>query len=188
MKNLAIFGSGRGSNAKNICDYFSNKSRVNVSCIVTNKKDAYIITHAKKYDIPVIHTTMQKMNEFDQFKKALDKYNVDFIVLAGFLLKIPSKIINLYSKKIINIHPSLLPKYGGKGMYGKNIHQSIIKNKEKESGITIHFVNKNYDEGEIILQKKCFLSSSETVLSLEQKIHDLEFRYFPKTIERLILK
>ena len=188
MKNLAIFGSGGGSNAKNICDYFRNSSRVRVSCIVTNKKDAHIITHAKKYDIPVIHTTMQKMSEFDQFKKTLDKYNVDFIVLAGFLLKIPSKIINSYSKKIINIHPSLLPKYGGKGMYGKNIHRSIIKNKEKESGITIHFVNKNYDEGEIILQKKCFLSSSETVLSLEKKIHDLEFRYFPKTIERLILK
>ena len=188
MKNLAVFGSGKGSNAKNICDYFSNNSRVKVSCIVTNKKDAYIINHAKKYDVPVVHTTMQKMNEFDQLKKTLDKYNVDFIVLAGFLLKIPSKIINSYSKKIINIHPSLLPKYGGKGMYGKNIHQSIIKNKEKESGITIHFVNQNYDEGEIILQKKCFLSSNETVLSLEQKIHDLEFRYFPKTIERLILK
>ena len=188
MKNLAVFGSGNGSNAKNICDYFSNNSRVNVSCIVTNKKDAYIITHAKKYDVPVVYTTMQKMNEFDQFKKTLDKYNIDFIVLAGFLLKIPSKIINSYSKKIINIHPSLLPKYGGKGMYGKNIHRSVIKNKEKESGITIHFVNQNYDEGEIILQKKCFLSSNETVISLEQKIRRLESEYFPKIIEKLILK
>lgn len=187
MINLAVFGSGKGSNAENICYYFSKSSKINVVCICTNKKEAYIVTRAKKYNLPVIYTTKKELREFNRLKKTLEKYNVDYIVLAGFLLKIPSKMINLYSKKIINIHPSLLPKYGGKGMYGKNIHKSIIKNKEKESGITIHFVNQNYDEGEIILQKKCVLSNKETISSLEQKIHTLEFEYLPKTIEKLIL-
>jgi phosphoribosylglycinamide formyltransferase-1 len=113
---------------------------------------------------------------------------VDFIVLAGFLLKVPKKIINLYSDKIVNIHPSLLPKFGGKGMFGENVHQSVIESGEKESGITIHYVNNNYDEGGVILQEKCSVSEDETTESLSEKIQKLEHEFFPKTIEKIILK
>ncbi len=187
MINLAVFGSGQGSNAENLCAYFSKSSKINIVCVCTNKKTAYIVTRIKKFNLPIIYITKKILTEFDSLKKTLKKYDVDYIILAGFLLKIPYKMINLYSNKIINIHPSLLPKYGGKGMYGKNIHKAVIKNKEKESGITIHFVNQNYDEGEVIFQKKCQLSSKETVSSLEQKIHRLEFNYLPKKIEELVL-
>lgn len=188
MKRLAIFGSKSGSNAENICKYFAASKHIKVVCVCTNNKGAFIVSRAKKLNIPVVFTSKNDLFDFKQLHKTLKKYNVDYIVLAGFLLKIPSKMIACYPKKIINIHPSLLPKYGGKGMYGANVHRSVLENKETESGITIHFVNKNYDEGEVILQKKCSISSVETVESLEQKIHTLEFLYFPKTIKKILLQ
>ena len=187
MKKLAIFGSGKGSNAKNICTYFAKSLSVKIVFICTNNKDAFIVTLAKKLTIPIVYTTKNNLADFSDLHKSLKYYNVDYIILAGFLLKIPFIMTDYYPKKIINIHPSLLPKYGGKGMYGKNVHRTILKNKETESGITIHFVNQNYDKGEIILQKKCLISFGETVDSLEKKIHALEFEYFPKTIEKILL-
>ena len=188
MKKLAIFGSESGSNAENICNYFTNSTNVEVVFICTNNKTAFIVKRAKKLKIPIVFTTKDDLTNFTDLQKILQKHMVDYIVLAGFLLKIPSKMVDSYPNRIINIHPSLLPKYGGKGMYGDNVHMAVLKNKEVKSGITIHFVNKNYDEGEVILQKKCAISVLESVESLKKKIRALEFEYFPKTIEKLLLQ
>ena len=188
MKRLAIFGSGTGGNAENICNYFTSSSDIEVVCICTNNKTAFIVTRAEKLNIPIIYTTKHDLANFSKLHKALQDYSVDYIVLAGFLLKVPFKMVDSYPKRIINIHPSLLPKYGGKGMYGDNVHVAVLENKEVESGITIHFVNKNYDEGEVILQKKCAVSVREDVGGLKKKIRALEFEYFPKTIEKLLLQ
>ena len=188
MKKIAIFGSGAGSNAENICKYFFESKDVKIVFICTNNKKAFIIKRAKKLNIPVVYTKKSELEDFTKIKKKLKFFNVDFIILAGFLLKIPLKMIISYNKKIINIHPSLLPKYGGKGMYGENVHKAVLKNKEVESGITIHFVDQNYDEGEVLLQKKCVVSKNETVDSLKKKIRVLELKYFPPTIKKIIFK
>ena len=188
MKKLAIFGSGAGSNAENICVYFNNSSDIKVVMMCTNRKDAFIIERAKKLKIPMVFTSKTELENFDDLAKILAKYKVDYIILAGFLLKIPSKMIEQYPNKIINIHPALLPKYGGKGMYGENIYKAVLENKETESGISVHFVNQNYDEGEVILQKKCNVSKTDTIDSLEKKIRALEFEYFPKVIKKILLK
>ena len=188
MKKLAIFGSGAGSNAENICNYFVGSTDVEVVFICTNNKNAFIVSRAEKLKIPIVYATKDDLINFSDLHKTLQYYNVDYIILAGFLLKLPFKIVNSYPKKIINIHPSLLPKYGGKGMYGINVHKAVLENNESESGITIHFVNQNYDEGEIILQKTCAISASETAESLEKRIHALELNFFPETIEKIVLK
>ena len=188
MKKLAIFGSGAGSNAENICRYFSNSNCVKIAFICTNNKNAFIVSRAKKLEIPIVYTTKNTLNNFTKLRKKLNDYAIDYIVLAGFLLKVPSEMVNSYPHKIINLHPSLLPKYGGRGMYGANVHRAVIKNKERESGITIHFVNELYDEGEVIFQKKLDLSVNETVKSLEKKIRILELEYFPKIIEKTLLR
>ena len=185
-KKLAIFASGSGSNAENICNYFSASSDVEVVLICTNKKDAYIVERANKLNIPVCIFTKHEVNSFVNLHKKLQNIGVDVVILAGFLLKIPAIMIENYPNRIINIHPSLLPKYGGKGMYGSNIHKAVIENKETESGISIHFVNKNYDEGKIILQKKCVVHNNETVETLIEKIQKLEYNYYPVTINKIL--
>jgi len=185
-KKLAIFASGSGSNAENICNYFSASSDVEVVLICTNKKDAYIVERANKLNIPVCIFTKHEVNSFVNLHKKLQNIGVDVVILAGFLLKIPTIMIENYPNRIINIHPSLLPKYGGKGMYGSNIHKAVIENKETESGISIHFVNKNYDEGKIILQKKCVVHNNETVETLIEKIQKLEYNYYPVTINKIL--
>ena len=188
MKRLVVFGSGSGSNAENIYNYFKGSLEVSVVLICSNKKDAYIVTRAKKLNIPIIFTSKNNLENFDKLYLSLKKHKIDYIILAGFLLKIPFKMIIKFHNKIINIHPSLLPRYGGRGMYGDNIHKAVLKNKEYESGITIHLVNHNYDEGEIILQKKCCISRKESLNSLRRKIKNLEFEYYPKTLKKLILQ
>ena len=187
-KKLAIFGSGSGSNAENICNYFANSSDIEVILICTNKRDAFIVNRANKLNIPVYIFTKYELNNFTDLHKKLQSIDVDLVILAGFLLKLPTIMVDSYPNRIINIHPSLLPKYGGKGMYGSNIHKAVIENKETESGISIHFVNQNYDEGEIILQEKCVISTNETVETLIQKIHKLEHTYFPGAIEKTLKK
>jgi len=187
VKKIAIFGSGSGSNAENICNYFSVSDDIKVVVMCTNRKSAFIVKRAQKRNIPIIYTTKTDLENFINIHQAMKNYDVDYIVLAGFLLKIPAKMVEYYPNRIINIHPALLPKYGGKGMYGANVHKAVLANNEKESGITIHFVNQKYDEGKIILQKCCVVSKNDTIESLENKIHDLEFKYFPKTIEQIIL-
>lgn len=188
MKRLVIFGSGSGSNAENICVYFKNSSSVKIAAIYTNNKNAFIVQRAKKLHIPLVLITKTDLNEFSGLQKTLLEYQADYLILAGFLLKIPSKITAFYSKKIINIHPSLLPKYGGRGMYGDNVHKAVLKSGDTETGITIHFVNENYDEGEIITQKKCLVCANETVSSLKEKIRTLELEHFPRSIEKIILR
>ena len=186
QKKLAIFASGSGSNAENICNYFANSSDIEVVLMCTNKRDAYIVKRAEKLDIPVIFISKSELNNFDDLHKKLQSAKVDIIILAGFLLKLPPIMIEYYPNRILNIHPSLLPKYGGKGMHGNKVHKAVLENKETESGISIHFVNQNYDEGEVILQEKCVISEDETLETLTEKIHQLEHNYFPIAIEKTL--
>jgi phosphoribosylglycinamide formyltransferase-1 len=185
-KKLAIFASGSGSNAQNICNYFTNHPDVEVVLICTNKLNSFVVKRAKKLNIPVTFITKTELNNFDNLHKKLQKNKVNFIILAGFLLKLPTVMVKKYPNRILNIHPSLLPKYGGKGMYGNNVHKAVLENKETESGISIHFVNQNYDEGKLLLQEKCSVSTNETLETLTAKIHQLEQNYFPLTIEKAL--
>tara|TARA_B100000953_G_scaffold10784_1_gene9600 strand:- start:333 stop:908 length:576 start_codon:yes stop_codon:yes gene_type:complete len=185
-KNIAIFASGNGSNTENICNFFQNSSDITVVLICSNNKDAYVVKIAKKLQIPLFLFTKQGLENFFKLEKVLTENRVDFIILAGFLLKIPKKMLENYPNKIINIHPALLPKYGGKGMYGNNVHKAVLEKKETESGITIHFVNSKYDDGEIVFQTKCKVENNDSVGSLGRKIRKLEQEFFPKTIEGVI--
>ena len=185
-KNLAIFASGNGSNAENICCFFQNSSDINVVLICSNNKDAYVVKIAKQLDLPLFLFTKQGLENFFKLDNVLKKNRIDFIILAGFLLKIPKKLLENYPNKVINIHPALLPKYGGKGMYGNNVHKAVLEKKEIESGITIHFVNSKYDDGEIIFQTKCNVEKNDSVESLGKKIQKLEREFFPKKIEWVI--
>ena len=188
QKKLAIFASGSGSNAENICNYFAVSSDIDIVLICTNNRDAFVVKRANKLNIPVYIFTKYELNNFFDLHKKLQSIDVDVVILAGFLLKLPTIMIDSYLNRIINIHPSLLPKYGGRGMYGENIHRNVIANKEKESGVSVHFVNNNYDEGVIIQQEKCLLCENETVSSLTEKIHFLEHKYFPSIIKKIITK
>lgn len=187
-KHIAVFASGAGSNAQKIIDHFKSAERgIKVVLIVSNNPDAGILKIAEKENIPSLLIERKKFNE-DGYVDELKKYEIDLIVLAGFLLKVPTVLINAYQNKIINIHPALLPKYGGKGMYGSNVHEAVINSKENESGITIHFVDEIYDHGNIIFQTKCNIDESDTQETLANKIHALEHRYYPEVIENLLNK
>ena len=185
-KKLAIFASGSGSNTENVCNYFANHADIEVVFICTNKRDAFIVKRAEKLNIPVIFITKTELNSFVDLHEKLKNDKVDVIILAGFLLKLPTIMVEKYPNRILNIHPSLLPKYGGRGMYGDNVHKAVLENKEIESGISIHFVNQKYDEGELILQEKCSISENETLETLAAKIHQLEKKYLPLTIEKVL--
>ena len=156
--------------------------------VLTNKSNAFVIERAKKLNIPCIVFSSKELKGTSKILDLLKDYQIDFIVLAGFLLQIPMNLIENYPNKIINIHPALLPKYGGKGMYGDYVHQAVKEAKEKETGITIHFVNEHYDEGQIIFQKKISVSENDTSDSIAEKVHALEYEYFPKIIEEVIGK
>lgn len=180
-----IFASGSGTNAENIIKYFANKECATVVAIFTNNFNAKVIERASDMEISVEIFSKNELFEGNVLEK-INAIDPDLIILAGFLLKFPPSIIEKYPNKIINIHPALLPKYGGKGMYGMNVHRAIVENKEPETGITIHFVNENYDEGNIIFQKSVSLSITENPESVAAKVHELEQRYFPEIIEKLI--
>ncbi len=183
-KNIAIFLSGAGSNALNILSYFKNSELVNCVVVVTNNL-AWTIDKSTYPGVDILYLNTKKdLNE--TLIPALQKYPIDFIVLAGFLWKIPETFVQHYPHKIINLHPSLLPKYGGKGMYGLHVHKAVIDNKEKESGITIHYVNEHYDEGAIVFQEKVKIEPQETPQSLQNKIRQLEHQFLPATIERIL--
>ena len=185
MKKIVVFASGSGTNAENIIQYFTQKESGTVLAVFTNNKNAGVIEKAKKYGVPTQIFSKEDLNE-GKVLQNINSIGADWIILAGFLLKFPENIIKAFPDKIINIHPALLPKYGGKGMYGMNIHRAIVQNKEKETGITIHFVNENYDEGAIIFQKAVALNPDETAESVAVKIHELEQEYFPQVIESLL--
>jgi phosphoribosylglycinamide formyltransferase-1 len=186
---IAILASGAGSNAKNlILDSRKDSNKVyKVELVITNNKDAGVINICRQLGVSCFLWKKDSFLSPDFLISSLKNNSIDYIILAGFLLKISDKIIENFPKKIINIHPSLLPKYGGNGMYGNKVHQAVLDNKEKESGITIHFVNEHYDEGEIISQKKISLNELDTIYSLKEKINSLEHEEFSKTL-RLIFK
>ena len=186
MKRIVVFASGSGSNAENIINFFNHTKTAKVTKVLCNNEHAKVFERCKRLEVECL---LVKKNEFITSDKVLNilKTEADFIVLAGFLLKVPQNIIDAFPDKIINIHPALLPKYGGKGMYGMHVHKAVKDNNESETGITIHYVNENYDEGAIIFQAKTLLNKEDTPDRIAEKIHVLEQRYFPKVIEEVIL-
>lgn len=188
MKKIAIFASGSGSNAENIIQYFAQKPQFCVKSVFCNVPDAYVLERAKKYRIPTFVFNREEFRNPDKVFRQLQEQEIDFIVLAGFLWLMPSFITAAWPNKIVNIHPALLPAYGGKGMYGHHVHEAVIAAGEKESGITIHYVNDHYDQGAIIFQAKCPVLPTDTPDDLAARIHELEYRYFPQIIAETILK
>ncbi|SHF79006.1 formyltetrahydrofolate-dependent phosphoribosylglycinamide formyltransferase [Flavobacterium fluvii] len=185
MKKIVIFASGSGTNAENIIKHFKSTSIGTVVSVFTNNPKAYVIERAKNFQVPTEIFSREELNS-DKILQKLIAIQPDLIVLAGFLLKFPENIIAQYPDKIINVHPALLPKYGGKGMYGMNVHKAIVENKEKETGISIHYVNENYDEGNIIFQKKVTVLITDTPEVVAEKIHELEQKYFPSIVEEVL--
>lgn len=186
MTNIAIFVSGNGTNCENIIRYFKDNKNINVCLVISNRPDAYALVRAAKYDVPCKVLSKQEINDSDVIIPLLESFKINFIVLAGFMLIIPQFITEKYDCKIVNIHPSLLPKFGGKGMYGHHVHEAVKAAGEKETGITIHYVSHVCDGGEIIAQFKTAVSPEDTPETIEAKVHVLEQQYFPETIERLI--
>lgn len=186
MNKIAIFASGSGSNAENIAHYFKGNPNVEIVAILTNNADAFVLNRAKELNIESLVFSKSDFMKTDKIIDFLDEKKVDFIVLAGFLLLLPSNFVRKFSGRIVNIHPALLPKYGGKGMYGMNVHKAVIENGESESGITIHLVNENYDEGKIVFQAKCELQKDDSPECVAEKVHQLEHEHFPRIIEQLL--
>jgi phosphoribosylglycinamide formyltransferase-1 len=187
MKNIAIFASGSGTNAENIITYFSTRNSAKVALVLSNRRDAFVLERATRLNVPSYFFDRNGFYETGSVLSCLVSHKTDLIVLAGFLWLVPENILKQFNRKIVNIHPALLPGYGGKGMYGDHVHNAVIKNGEKESGITIHFVNESYDEGDIIFQARCKVDPSDTPYTLARKIHLLEYQHYPRIIEELII-
>ena len=185
MKNIAIFASGSGTNAENIINHFNSGNLAKVVLVLTENKNAYVLERVQRYDVSSFYFPLEDLKN-GKILNLLKEYCVDFIVLAGFLKLFPQSIIEEFPNSIVNIHPALLPKFGGKGMYGNRVHQAVIEAGEKESGITIHNVNSNYDDGDIIFQAKCPIMKDDTPETLAQRIHSLEYKYYPQVIESLL--
>lgn len=186
MKNIAIFASGSGTNAENIVRYFSKSETINVVVVLSNNRNAGVHARVNKWGVPSFTFSGE---EFADGKAVLDKlaeYDTDLIVLAGFMNKISGSLLDAYPDKIINIHPALLPKYGGKGMYGRHVHEAVVAAGEQETGITIHYINEHYDEGTVIFQAKCLVMPSDTPEMVAAKVHVLEYIHYPKVIENLL--
>jgi len=188
MHHLAIFASGTGSNATKIVDYFKNHQEIKVSLIVSNKTNAPVLEMAKANNIPTLVINRDRFYNTEDILKKIHIYRVDFIVLAGFLLLVPKYLIRNFPNRIVNIHPALLPKYGGKGMYGMNVHKAVKAANEKESGITIHLVNEKYDEGKILFQESCEIIPSDSPEMIAQKVLQLEHQHYSKVIENILTK
>jgi formyltetrahydrofolate-dependent phosphoribosylglycinamide formyltransferase len=188
VTHIAIFASGAGSNAQQIINRFANHPAIKVALIVCNKPGAGVLNIASSHSIPSVIIEKDRFFKSDAYIPELQKHHIDFIVLAGFLWKVPAALIAAYPQKIINIHPALLPNYGGKGMYGHFVHEAVIANKEKQSGITIHYVDEQYDHGQTIMQATCEVTGGDTPETLAQKIHELEHRHFPEVVAQLLQK
>lgn len=188
LPNIAMFASGAGSNARKILEYGSKTNAYNVSVIISNKQDAGVLKIAEEYSVPTLIIEKEQFFRGDGYLPKIKAFNVDLIVLAGFLWKIPAHLIEAFPKKIINIHPALLPKFGGKGMYGMQVHKAVIEAGEKQSGITIHYVDEHYDNGDTIFQATCEITPDDTPDSLAQKIHQLEHQHFPVIIQKIANK
>lgn len=186
MKRIAIFASGSGSNAENIAHYFSGSNDVEISLIVTNNPQAGVIQRARKLHIPVVVFDRKTFYESERILELLLNQGIDLIVLAGFMMLIPASLVAAFPSRMVNIHPALLPKYGGKGMYGHFVHEAVVAAGETESGITIHFVNEFYDEGNVIAQFPCTLSTGDTPEDVATKVQKLEHEHFPKIVEEVL--
>lgn len=185
-KKIVIFASGNGTNAVNIYHYFRDRDDIEVSHIVSNNKKSKVLRRAHDLGIKCIHFEKEDLYDSQNLIEVLKDINPSVIAFAGFLLKVPESFIKAFPDRIVNIHPSLLPKYGGEGMYGDRVFKKILKDKEKESGITIHYVNADYDAGEVIAQFKIELEENEDLNSLQEKIHGLEYEHYPKVLEKLL--
>ncbi|HLN55484.1 MAG TPA: phosphoribosylglycinamide formyltransferase [Bacteroidales bacterium] len=186
MRNIAIFASGSGTNAENIIKHFSNNENAQVRLVLSNKRHAMVLKRAEALNVD---TCFFEYDDFYRSGRVLDRlesYNTDFIVLAGFLWLVPENILDRYPRRIVNIHPALLPLYGGKGMYGDAVHKAVIAGGAKESGITIHYVNKHYDSGDILFQAHCSVEPGDTPETLASRIHALEYMHYPRVIEDLV--
>jgi phosphoribosylglycinamide formyltransferase-1 len=188
MRNIAIFASGNGTNAENIIKYFSNRNTAKVCLVLSNKRQAQVLKRAEDNGIRTVFFEHKEFYVTGKVLRYLTLYKIDFIVLAGFLWLVPENIIEQYPGRIVNIHPALLPAYGGKGMYGEAVHKAVIENRDANSGITIHYVNKLYDKGDVIFQMKVAVEPSDSPVSLADKVHALEYLHYPKVIEDLVDK
>ncbi len=186
MPRLAIFASGNGSNAQRIIEYFNKYPAITIDLVLSNNANAYVLSRAVNLGVPSAVFNRHTFYETNQIPEMLKANKIDVVILAGFMWLIPLNILSAYPGKIINIHPALLPKYGGKGMYGMKVHVAVIAANEPESGITIHYVDENYDEGKIIFQAKCPISAHDTPETLAEKVHQLEYRYYPEVIAKIV--
>jgi len=186
MKRVVIFASGSGSNAENLIKFFHNSDNASVVQVLTNNPHAKVLDRCKRLKVSALSFNRIAFTQTEDVLNILKSSNPDLIVLAGFLWKFPENILKNFPNKVINIHPALLPKFGGKGMYGMNVHKAVVENKETETGITIHYVNENYDEGAIIFQVKCKVEASDSAEDVATKIHKLEMEHFPKVIDQLL--
>jgi len=186
MKKIAIFASGNGTNAQRIIEYFANNPEIKVELVLSNNPDAYVLTRIKPFNIPSVVFTKDEFYHTTKIVDILRERNISFIVLAGFMWLIPGNLLSEYSDRIVNIHPALLPGFGGKGMYGMRVHEAVIGSKQAKSGITIHLVNEKYDDGTIIFREECTVEPSDTPETLASKIHALEHEYYPVIIEALL--
>ncbi|MCB0519303.1 MAG: phosphoribosylglycinamide formyltransferase [Lewinellaceae bacterium] len=186
MKHIAIFASGTGSNAKKIIGHFKHRRDISVSLLVSNKANAPVLETARENGIPTLIIDRRNFYHSEDILKIFNQYSIDFVVLAGFLWLVPTYLVRAFEGRIVNIHPALLPKYGGQGMYGMHVHEAVFKNKETETGITIHYVNEHYDEGAIIFQARCPVAPDDTPQTIAKKVLELEHRHFPQIIETLL--
>jgi len=186
MKNIAIMASGAGSNAQKIIEYFSNREDISVQLIISNKKDAKVLTLASKAGISTLVISKESFYHSTDLLLELEKHQISFVVLAGFLWLIPLYLIQKYPERMVNIHPSLLPKYGGKGMYGHFVHEAVYEARELYSGITIHYVNEKYDEGSVVFQEQCEISASDLPSDIAKKVQFLEHTFYPVVIDQLV--
>jgi phosphoribosylglycinamide formyltransferase-1 len=184
MTNIAIFASGSGSNAENLIRYFTNHPRVRINLVLSNSPTAFVLERAKKLHIPSSVFSKTDFYGSDTVLQQLQEYRIDRLVLAGFLWLIPRNILAAFPQRIINIHPALLPKYGGQGMYGMHVHRAVVADAETETGITIHGVDAEYDRGEVIFQARCAVQSGDTPETVAAKVHELEYKYFPEIVEK----
>ncbi len=186
VKKIALFASGSGSNVENIANYFKNNANVSIELVLSNKANAYVLERAKNLNLKSLVFNRADFYENETVVNTLKNLDIDLVVLAGFLWLVPENLVKAFPNKIINIHPALLPKYGGKGMYGGKVHQAVVANNETVSGITIHYVNEKYDEGAVIFQGECIVGPEDTADDVAQKVHTLEYTHFPEVIEQLL--
>jgi phosphoribosylglycinamide formyltransferase-1 len=185
--HIAIFASGSGTNAQNMIEYFRDHPAIHISLIISNRSDAYVLKRAENENVPYVMLSGNDWKENGKASQVLRNFGIDFIVLAGYLRLLPYWLIKKYPGRIVNIHPALLPNYGGKGMHGEHIHKAVIASGDKQSGITIHYVNEDYDKGDIIFQTRCPVLPSDTPDSLAERIHELEYEHYPRVVEELVM-